>query len=72
MTRFCQAGKILSLWQLFVSLLNNYLYVLTFFGKFSISFGHIVIVTNWQILKNNITIWSHWIQAIGTYLRDAE
>ena len=60
MAKFCHYGKT---WQVF----SKYLTVYFLFGKMLsllwqiwYIIGLIFIVANCQILKNNITIWSHW------------
>ena len=62
MTRF---GKIWPIWQKF-KVFGNFLTFYFLFDKImSIPWkivGLIFIIANGQILKNNVTIWSHWLE----------
>ena len=62
LAQFHQMGDILKVYaQLFESLLIIWQNV----EPYSVAIGHIFIVTNGKILKNNIAIWSHCLHLIG-------
>ena len=71
MTRF---EEILPLWQKFTSIWQifrvNFLFgkMLSLLQQFCDIIGLIFIVANSQILKSNLTIWSHWLQSVSPSL----